>query len=86
MRRRSPQSAALPLEITDWLLEGHVRACDDADPARAPGRYDAFLEFDEPGPDLRGLWHAHRSELLREAARRGITEPWGRCFDEEGAS
>lgn len=81
MRRRT-QQPALRLELVDWLLEGQVRANDDAE--RAAGVYDSFIEFDVPGPDLAGLWREHRAALMAEAERRGVREPWGLQFDAEG--
>lgn len=34
--------------------------------------------------DLGALWRQHRAELMAEARRRGIEQPWGLKFDEAG--
>ncbi len=80
MRRRTRQPA-LRLELIDWLIEGHVRAAG----GDRPDHYDAFIEFDEPAPDLAALWRVHRAELIAESQRRGIAQPWGLQFDRQGA-
>ena len=83
--RRRPRETGLRLEYVDWLLEGHPRQPDDGDPLRRESAYDTFVEFDEPPPDLAGLWHLHRVELLNEWRRRGGQgKPWGARFDGGG--
>lgn len=81
--KRKPAGAApLRLEVVDWLLEGQVRRSDEADPLRATGVYDSFIEFDEPGPDLAAAWRQHQPWLLAEWTRRGgLGQPWATRFD-----
>jgi hypothetical protein len=79
-KKRTPTNALpMRLEVVDWLLNGHTLACDDADPLRATGVYDPFIEFEPEStwPDLRALWQQHRAWLLAEWERRGGTgQPW----------
>lgn len=83
-RKRTAPTLPLRVELVDWLLDGAVRNGDDNDPARAPGVYDAFLEFDTPGPDLPALWATHRAWLLEEWRRRGgVGQPWAARFDQK---
>ena len=80
MIRRRRETALRP-ELVDWLLLGGPLANDDAE--RSVDRYDSFLEFDAPAPDLRALWVQHRRALLDEWRRRGQAGlPWAaREFD-----
>jgi len=72
------------LEVVDWLLTGALRSPDEAEQLEASGMaYDWFVEFDHDWPpaNLAELWRTHRSTLMAEAKKRGISEPWGRRFD-----
>lgn len=68
IRSRTPAGELFPA-LVDVLLMGWscpVRP-DDADP---------FAIFRYHDRELRDVWRKYRSELLEEAARRGIPRPW----------
>jgi hypothetical protein len=74
MRRRTgnPPVAAIGPATMAILLNGW-----GADwPAEAPDRWDVF-----DADHLENAWRDHRAELMAEAKRRYIAEPWGLQFD-----
>jgi len=86
--KRRRNEAPLALELTDWLLDGQTRSGAAIAELEAQGiAYDAFIEFDTPGPDFRGLWQQHRAWLLEEWTRRGgAGRPWAARFDSDNGA
>ena len=84
---RTATRPPLNLALIDWLLNGQPRTGAEIAALGAEGAgYDAFIEFEMPGPDLAALWRQHRGWLLAEWQRRGGQgQPWGARFDAGGA-
>ncbi len=77
MRRRATSTdPGLPDAVRAILLHGWGTDAlrDVADP---------WAAFDLDDAAYRAAWRQHRAALMREARRRGISEPWGRQFDNE---
>lgn len=82
LRRLKTRVAKLTPDWIDFLLDGKTRR-DVPFEDRARRLYDCFLEFDPHTPEeIRGLWIAHKAELLTEWQRRGRAgAPWCAGFD-----
>jgi len=77
-KRRQPKARRIEMpigrELIDFLLTGRFGAVWQS----SDNEHDAFFLSDE---QLARVWREHRGELLAEAKRRGIAEPYGCQFD-----
>jgi hypothetical protein len=50
-------------------------------PIRPEHLEDPFRIFTLSDDDMARIWRTHRRELMAEARRRGVAQPWGVRFD-----